>query len=202
MYRTYAYIDGCTLTRRLIKDGAVGERCRPFRAAPTTGHNRATGSRTHLLDLVSLVTSLIPFDHNLLAVRYYANLVSTFHLYSSATSPSVESPLRRHTYFSTQASAIVQVPCPTPADPDEYEGERDVPLMVHMLRDAARDAYDVAIVITDDVALAEPIEIVTRRLRKRVGLLWPSTSNSRQLARVSSFTRYLSDAHLVAAQRV
>ena len=199
MYRTYAYIDGCTLARRLTKCGA-GERYQLPHATSTVGPSVQTSNRTQLLDLVALVTTLIPLDHNLLAIRYYANIVSNTGRAGSVTFSSVDSSIRRHTYFSTQTTAIVRLPCLTPPDPEEYEGERDVPLTIHMLRDGARDAYDVAIVITDDVTLAEPIEIVTRRLRKRVGLLWPSADSSRPLARVSSFTRYISDAHLTAAQ--
>jgi hypothetical protein len=197
VYRTYAYIDGFTLTKRLM-NGRFGRSSPPF-AKPARCHCTEVTKRTQLFDLGALVTPFIPLDHTVMAIRYYASTVSIAPGDGHLPDVLPESPLRRHTYFGSQTSVIVQIPSPA-ADPDEYEGERDVPLVVHLLRDGARDAYDVAIVITDDVALAEPIEIITRRLRKRVGLLWPSVRNSGPLARVSSFTRYLSDAHLRVAR--
>ncbi len=86
----------------------------------------------------------------------------------------------------------------------------DVNLGVHLVRDAFLDKFDVAYVLTNDTDLVEPIRIVTQEIGKSVCIVAPcrpKTSGGRtipvpapSLAQVASFTHYLDDAELAAAQ--
>jgi len=76
----------------------------------------------------------------------------------------------------------------------------DVNLASHLLSDGFRDNYDVAVVITNDTDLTEPIRIVAEELKKPVGVICPSPKIAGDLQRVASFVRKLSHARLRAAQ--
>jgi NYN domain len=62
----------------------------------------------------------------------------------------------------------------------------DVNLGVHLVRDAFRQAFDIAAVLTNDTDLVEPVRIVTRELGMLVTLLTPTARPAASLAAVSS----------------
>jgi len=67
----------------------------------------------------------------------------------------------------------------------------DVNLATHLVRDAFRGEFDVAVVISNDSALYEPIRIVTHELKKPVGLLVPErVTISTKLKPIASFIRH------------
>ena len=81
----------------------------------------------------------------------------------------------------------------------------DVNLATYLLLDGFRDAYDVAVVVSDDSDLIEPIQIVRQELGLKVGVLNPrrvvnSTTGkkriSRELQKVGSFYRHIDPTHL------
>jgi uncharacterized LabA/DUF88 family protein len=85
----------------------------------------------------------------------------------------------------------------------------DVNLGCHLVRDAIKNAFEVAVVITNDTDLVEPIRIAVREAGKIVGLLSPIknqkvagkwTAASPTLKNAASFTRYIHDNHLREAQ--
>lgn len=86
----------------------------------------------------------------------------------------------------------------------------DVNLGVHLVRDAFIDAFDVAYVLTNDTDLVEPVRIVTQEVGKKVCIVAPCRPfmdrgrtvpvPAPSLAAVSSFTHYVDDAELLAAQ--
>lgn len=82
----------------------------------------------------------------------------------------------------------------------QEEKGSDVNLAAHLVYDGCSDKYDVAIVVTKDTDLVEPIRIVTQELGKKVGIVCPDTSLPPQLSRVSTFVRHVRDAHLSASQ--
>ena len=85
----------------------------------------------------------------------------------------------------------------------------DVNLATHLLHDAHMERFDVAVVVSNDSDLLEPIKIVREQLHKRVGILNPHPNPSRALLphidfikqiragvlRASQFPATLTDAH-------
>lgn len=83
----------------------------------------------------------------------------------------------------------------------------DVNLGVHLVRDAFTDKFDVAYVLTNDTDLVEPIRIVTEEVGKQVCIVAPCRSRTARrpvpaptLLKVSSFTHFIDDRELAAAQ--
>jgi hypothetical protein len=89
----------------------------------------------------------------------------------------------------------------------------DVNLASHLVRDAFTNAFDAAIVISNDTDLVEPIRIARYEAGKTVGLLSPYAPNaprnpatgrrlwaSRPLVDVASFTLYIHNSHLNRSQ--
>jgi len=76
----------------------------------------------------------------------------------------------------------------------------DVNLASHLLWDGWRGAYDVAVVVTADTDLVEPIRIVTQELGKTVGLICPAGAAPKKLKEVIKFVRHVTPARLAAAQ--
>lgn len=76
----------------------------------------------------------------------------------------------------------------------------DVNLATHLLHDAYQRNFDVAVVITNDTDLVEPIRIVTQELNQTVGLLTPVSKPAASLVKYASFVHHIRDAHLGAAQ--
>ncbi|MBP0618311.1 NYN domain-containing protein [Jiella mangrovi] len=76
----------------------------------------------------------------------------------------------------------------------------DVNLAAHLVRDAFRNAFDVAAVITNDTDLVEPIRIVIEELQKPVGILSPVTKPAKDLKDVASFLRFIRPAQVSQSQ--
>lgn len=76
----------------------------------------------------------------------------------------------------------------------------DVNLASHLLFDAFRDRYDVAVVISNDSDLVEPIRLVSQEMGKPVGLLSPVPSPNPQLQAAATFVRRIHHADLLASQ--
>jgi uncharacterized LabA/DUF88 family protein len=76
----------------------------------------------------------------------------------------------------------------------EEEKGSDVNLAAHLVHDAHRGEFDVAVVITNDSDLATPVELVVRELGLPVGVVNPHAMNSGsrqsvQLRRAASFLK-------------
>ncbi|HEX8244282.1 MAG TPA: NYN domain-containing protein [Longimicrobium sp.] len=87
----------------------------------------------------------------------------------------------------------------------EEEKGSDVNLAAHLLHDAHRGEFDVAVAITNDSDLATPIELVTRDLNLPVGVVNPhaeraGSRQSVQLRQVASFLRPLRSSALRRSQ--
>lgn len=82
----------------------------------------------------------------------------------------------------------------------------DVNLAVHLLNDAWLDAYECAVVVSNDSDLTEAMRLVRER-GKRIGLITPRTERNRkdrrtskELLRYASFRRELRERYLRKAQ--
>lgn len=67
----------------------------------------------------------------------------------------------------------------------------DVNLASYMLRDAFKDAFEVAAVVSNDSDLATPVVMVRREFGKRVGILNPHGHPSRQLEKSADFMKQI-----------
>ena len=77
----------------------------------------------------------------------------------------------------------------------------DVNLAVHLLNDSWLDAYDCAVVVSNDSDLAEAMRLVKQQHGKRIGLVTPGNRGvSRQLLAHADFARRIRTAGLRDAQ--
>jgi hypothetical protein len=71
------------------------------------------------------------------------------------------------------------------------EKKSDVNIAVHLLHDAHIDKYDLAVLISNDSDLSEPLRIITEELGKKVGILNPQARFSYELGKYAMFKKRL-----------
>lgn len=94
-----------------------------------------------------------------------------------------------------------------PGQPQEYvrvikteEKGSDVNLATHLLHDAHMGRFDVAVIVSNDSDLLEPIKIVRYELHKKVGILNPHPHPSRAILPHIDFIKQIRAGALKAAQ--
>lgn len=200
--RTIVYIDGFNLYYRMQKDRPSLKWVNPLRMASA------------VLDPV----------HQITQVNYYIARVSArahdplaparqaTYLNALATVPEIK--VHEGSFMTSEPWMALAAPLqtkpnnyvwtlPAPATVKVMKSEEkgsDVNLGVHLVRDAFTNAFDVAVVITNDSDLVEPIRIATQEVGKRVGLLVPVKYPTQSLMNVASFYLRLRPGHLAAAQ--
>ena len=93
------------------------------------------------------------------------------------------------------------LPAPTVVRVEKSEEKgSDVNLAAHLVRDAFTNAFDAAVVITNDSDLVEPIRIAIEEAGKTVGLLVPVKYPNQSLKDAASFHRHIRPGHLAKAQ--
>lgn len=179
--RTYVYIDGFNFYYGSLR-----------------------GSAFKWVDPVALSRTILPGKNRVQLVRYFTAKIS-------ARDDDPDAPQRQKTYLDAlqahcEALEIhyghflvnktrMRLANPPPTGPTTAEVIKteekgsDVNLAVHMLNDAWRDTYDVAVVLSNDSDLAEPMRLV-REMGKTVGLLTPEGRPlSKELKQHASFMR-------------
>jgi hypothetical protein len=76
----------------------------------------------------------------------------------------------------------------------------DVNIAAHLLMDAFRGAYEMAILVTNGSDLREPVRMVTQELGLRVGILNPHKKASRMLNQYATLTRSIRKSALAKCQ--
>ena len=188
--KTYVYVDGFNLYYRALAH-----------------------SRYKWLDLRALAASLLRKQNAIETIRYYTARVSgrqdrgqpkrqesylkalrtipglTIHygkfLPKVIRRPLASSPPGRPVYVEVHST--------------EEKGS-DVNLASHLLWDGFQGAYEVAVVVSKDTDLVEPIRIVTQELRMPVGLICPDGAVPSALEEVMSFVRHVTSPKLAASQ--
>jgi hypothetical protein len=96
---------------------------------------------------------------------------------------------------------------PVPGEPQRYarvikteEKGSDVNLATHLLHDAHMGRFDIAVVVSNDSDLLEPIKIVREQLGKKVGILNPQKNPSRALLPHIDFIKQIRTGVLKASQ--
>lgn len=146
------------------------------------------------LDLEALCRAYLP-NNQVTCIKYFTAKVSArpndpqqparqqAYLRAISTLPTVEI-IYGH-YLSHTVSAMLAKP---PATGSKFvdiikteEKGSDVNLATHLLHDAHLGKFDIAVVISNDSDLLEPIKLVRRDLKKTVGVLNPQKKASRAI---------------------
>lgn len=174
------------------------------------------------LNLKLLATNLLSQNNDIVAVKYYTARVSgrldpdaprRQQIYWDALQTIPEVSIHQGMFLTSEKwSGLVHPPEFLPSAsidrpwPDvvkilkvEEKGS-DVNLASHLLFDAFRDKYDVAVVLSNDSDLVEPIRIATQDMKKIVGLISPVRSPNPELESVSSFIKRIRHKHLLSSQ--
>jgi uncharacterized LabA/DUF88 family protein len=154
------------------------------------------------LNLSRLCQLLLP-NHQIQTIKYFTARVSArpynpgqavrqqAYLRALRTLPNVEIILG---HFLT--SEILMPAAGQPPNKPQYvkvikteEKGSDVNLATHLLWDGFKGKYDVAVLITNDSDLLEPVRIVQRELGLTVGIINPHKHPSQVLVRQASFVK-------------
>jgi uncharacterized LabA/DUF88 family protein len=188
--RVYVYVDGFNLYYRALK---------------ATPHK--------WLDIVALARRLLNPGDTVDMVRYFTARVS-----SRAGDP--DAPRRQQILFNametlpevqihygrfltkTKRRPVVGTKPPRFEEfHDTEEKGSDVNLAVHLVNDGWHKRYDVALVMSQDTDLIEPLRIVSQELGLTVGLIWLDGGQpNRNLSQASTFVRHLRHSDLAACQ--
>ncbi|QWT19331.1 NYN domain-containing protein [Bacillus sp. NP157] len=189
--RTAVYVDGFNLFHRLLQG-------RP---------------EFKWLDLISLASTALKQENDVVLLRYFTARVA-----DTASDP--DKATRQDVYLRALASSGVHihlgafrlrekraklVTAPTNGSSPyvtvwaREEKGSDVNLAVHMTNDAWKNAYDCAVIVSNDSDLAEAARVV-RDMGKVVGILSPVASPTSALREHADFVRNIRAAHLSSAQ--
>ena len=181
--RTFVYVDGFNLCYGALK-----------------------GTPWKWLDLSALFATVLQPHHDILTVKNFTARVS-------GTPADPSKPQRQDVYlralrryrpevelfFGHFLSHKVRAPLAQPAGHQRTaevirteEKGSDVNLAVHLLNDGWLDAYDCAVVVSNDSDIAEAMRLVRQHHGKRIGLVTPGTGRpSRQLMAHADFARHV-----------
>ncbi len=159
----------------------------------------------------ALCRHLLPQD-DITAIKYYTALVSArpgnptapndqqIYLRALRTIPNLSIALGHFLTHSVRMTLSGSTPPKRVwVDKTEEKGS-DVNIAAHMIRDASLKALDVAVLITNDSDLAEPVRIVREEFGLPVGILNPHEHHSVQLKRLATFLKRIRQAQLIASQ--
>ena len=189
--RAYVYVDGFNFYYRALKQ---------------------RNPRLKWLNLVRLSELLLDQDDTVEQLRYFTARVSS-------RSGDKDAPRRQQIYFSAlQSEPRVSIHYgrflaktkkrPLVSDPKTYvevhdteEKGSDVSLASHLIHDAWQNRFDIALVMSQDTDLVEPLRMVSQELNKTVGLAWLDGSRPNgKLVRATTFVRHVEKRHLRSAQ--
>ena len=188
--KTYVYVDGFNLYYRALKRT-------PYRWLDLNSlMNRVFPHND--IGLIRYFTAKVrPLPHDpdqrtrqevyLRALNTLQNL--TIH-FGHFTAHEVDLPLAKTIGSATKFARVLR---------SEEKGS-DVNLAAHLVNDAHKNAFEVAIVVTNDSDLVEPIRLVTTEVGLRVGILNPCKQPAGGLKSVASFYRVLRKNVLGKAQ--
>lgn len=191
--RTIVYIDGFNLYYGAVK-----------------------GTPHKWLDLKALCQKLLEPHNRIIAIKYFTARVS------GVNDPG--KPLRQEIFlraiekhspeisihYGHFLSHIVRAPLADPPNngprfaeviKTEEKGS-DVNIAVHLLNDAWLNAYDCAVVVSNDSDLAESLKLVKQHHRKVIGLIFPRYKGhpSRELMKYADFVKKIRPGVLASSQ--
>lgn len=189
--KTYVYVDGFNLYYGAVKDT-------PYQ----------------WLDILRLCQLLLP-KNQILKVKYFTALVTArpgdpdqpnrqqIYLRALRTIPGLEiiyGHFLEHEVMMPAAGSPPGKPRYVKVIKTEEKGS-DVNIAAHMISDGYQGAYQVAILVSNDSDLVEPVKIVRNGLKLPVGVLNPRpASPSRELQKYASFVKPIRKGALSASQ--
>lgn len=166
------------------------------------------------LDLHALFSALIP-THDIKRIRYFTARIS-------ARPGDPDSPTRQDTYLRALATlpnvtihfgkflqSTVRMPlaAPSPGGPKTVEVTKteekgsDVNIATYLLVDAVRSESDIAVVVSNDSDLCEPIRVASRDFGTPVGIVIPHKRPSSALRKLHPlFTKQIRTGVLASSQ--
>ncbi|MBY0113081.1 MAG: NYN domain-containing protein [Phycisphaerales bacterium] len=164
------------------------------------------------LDIHAMCRMLLP-SHEIVRIRYFTAIVS-------AREPGDQSPVNQNVYLRALRTCpflsvhlghflthVKKLPLVNPIGDQTFakvlkteEKGSDVNLATYLLRDAFRDEYDAAVLVTNDSDLLEPVKVVKQELRKTVGIICPHKHPSKQLLAQATFMKQIRQGVLEACQ--
>ena len=169
------------------------------------------GTHYKWLNLLKMCELLFPNDQ-INKIKYFTARVS-------ARPNDLDQPIRQQTFFRALETIpnieiiegrFLTKPVTMPvanSNPQQYvqvikteEKGSDVNLAVHMLHDGFKKDYELAVMVTNDSDLLEPMRIVKDELGLKVGLVNPQKFPSFHLAQQASFIKKLRAGVLAASQ--
>lgn len=195
MDRTFVYIDGFNLFYGALKDQP----------------------NKRWLDIKQLIESILPSNpkqNDIQRIKYFSAKITSranhprqvknqeTYLKALGTIPILDIILGRYDTHIIKAKLETPLPDGT-AFVNVFKTEEkgsDVNLATHLLHDAHSNAFDTAIVVTNDSDLALPIEFITANLHKKVGIISPYKNSSKHLAKVSTFIRKIRSSNVTSSQ--
>lgn len=163
------------------------------------------------LDLGKLCQIMLPKD-NIVGIKYFTAQVSgrpadpdkairqQIYWRALKTNPNIRIILG---HFLTHPVRMVVSGTNPPQrvwiDKTEEKGS-DVNLAAHLLHDGFQKLYDVAVLITNDSDLAEPVRMVRDVLTLPIGILNPHPNHSVELKKLATFIKRIRQADVIAAQ--
>lgn len=176
-------------------------------------HGALKGSSHRWLDLGRLFQLLLP--HNQVQrIKYF-----TAHVNARPNNP--DQPIRQQTYLRALrtipnlevilghflVSRCRMLEAGSPPHAPRYvevvkteEKGSDVNIATHMLWDGFRNDYELAVLVTNDSDLVEPVRLVRQELGLAVGILNPHRHPSRTLLRYCSFMKQIRAGVLASSQ--
>lgn len=169
------------------------------------------GSPYKWLDLAALCHRMLPND-TVQSIEYFTAIVS-------ARPYDLDLPVRQQMYlralktignlkisyghFLTHKCRMVLTGSNPPqkvwVDKTEEKGS-DVNIAAHLLRDAYNHAFEVAVLVTNDSDLVEPVRIVRHELNLPVGILNPHQQHSAKLKQEATFIKRIRQADVSTCQ--
>jgi len=187
--RTYIYIDGFNFYYRAIK-----------------------GTPYKWLDLKKLFSSLLGSQNEILKIKYFTTMVSGKY---DPGKPNRQinylRALEHHIpeisiYYGMFLSHPVKMPL---ADSKDFklvtvmkteEKGSDVNLAVHLLNDSWLNAYDCAVILSNDSDLSEAIRMVKEQHNRIIGIATPVENPSAELIKYANFKKRIRKNILQASQ--
>jgi uncharacterized LabA/DUF88 family protein len=165
------------------------------------------------LDLKALSSSLLAPQNEILAIRYYTARVSgqidpgeprRQQVYFNAlrTLPEISIHLGKFLPKTIRRPLVHSIPGRSrfvEVHTIEEKGS-DVNLATHLVRDGFKDLFDVAIVLSKDTDLVEPMRVVKEELGKVVGMIRPDNDAPSPLRAVANFVRHITRNRLASSR--
>jgi hypothetical protein len=160
------------------------------------------------LDLTQFCQSILPNDH-IDAIKYFTAKVSgesrirqELYLRALGTLPKVsihfgqflEHPVRmRLSRFNSCSCRAVSVL-------KREEKGSDVNLASYLLHDGFLGLYDVAVIVSNDSDLREPVRMIKEVLKLPIGIINPHATHSKELQEHATFVKRVRTGHLSTCQ--